>query len=281
MAVGSLTRKDRSVLECVVNVSEGRDDDRLRRLDAAVGDHDLLDRHSCVHHNRSVFTLVGEDAARRLTRAAVAELDLRDHEGAHPRLGVVDVVPFVALGASSPADARAARDRFASWAAEELGLPCFLYGPERTLPDVRRHAFTSLPPDTGPASAHPTAGAVAVGVRPVLVAYNLWLADPDLDLARRIASAIRGRSVRALGLAVGDEVQVSMNLIDPLVVGPAVVWDAVEALAPIRYAELVGLVPAAVVQAAPAARRTQLGLSDDVTIERRLADRGLTAAGVS
>ena len=134
---------------------------------------------------------------------------------------MLDVVPFVPLGDTPMSAAVAARDEFAGWAAEALGLPCFLYGPERSLPDVRRGAFLTLGPDVGPSAPHPSAGAAAVGARRVLVAYNLWLVEPDLETARRIASAIRGDGVRALGLAVGDEVQVSMNLVDPDRVGPA------------------------------------------------------------
>jgi len=107
----------------------------------------------------------------------------------------------------------------------------------------------------------------------LLVAYNLWLVQPDLALARRIAQAVRGPGVRALGLAVGEAVQVSMNLIDPLNVGPATAWDAVEAHAPIDHAELVGLIPRAVLDATAEPRWTQLGLSPSVTIEQRLLDR--------
>ncbi|MCU0311060.1 MAG: hypothetical protein MUE36_08960 [Acidimicrobiales bacterium] len=257
------------MLECVVNVSEGRRPEVLARLDAVVPDR--LDRHSCEHHNRSVYTLLGEDAPRRLAEVAVAELDLGGHEGAHPRLGVVDVVPFVALDDTPPAEAVAARDRFARWAADTLGLPCFLYGPERSLPDVRREAFTTLSPDTGPDRPHPTAGAVAVGARPLLVAYNLWLEDADLALAGSIARELRNPAVRALGLAVGDGVQVSMNLVDPLRVGPADVWDRVAGRARIERAELVGLVPEAVLRATPASRWAELDLGPDTTIEHRRA----------
>ncbi|MGH8982184.1 MAG: hypothetical protein ACRDWE_14400, partial [Acidimicrobiales bacterium] len=152
----------------------------------------LLDVHADPDHHRAVFTLAGvpdevEAAARRLARAAVGLLDLTGHDGRHPRIGVLDVVPFVpfvplgtpgsaaARRGGDLADALAARDRFCAWAAEELALPCFRYGPladgsTRTLPDVRRHAWQTLVPDTGPPAPHPTAGASAVGARPVLVA---------------------------------------------------------------------------------------------------------------
>ena len=257
------------MLECVVNVSEGRDLDVVAEIAAAAGT-DLLDLHTCADHHRSVLTLVGEDAPRAVARAAVAQLDLRAHHGAHPRIGVLDVVPFVPLDRTPMAEARAARDDFARWAGAELHLPCFLYGPSRPLPEVRRRAFTSLVPDAGPHVAHPSAGATAVGARALLVAYNLWMAEPDLEEARRIAAAIRGPAVRAMGMAVGSQVQVSMNLIDPVAVGPAAVWDTVEASAPVARAELVGLVPHAVLDATPRARWDQLDLAADRTIEARL-----------
>ncbi len=261
------------MLECVVNVSEGRDTEVLARLDAVCG-ADLLDRHSDPFHHRSVFTLVGEDAPRRLATLAVEVLDLGTHDGVHPRIGVVDVVPFVPLAGATMADAVGARNAFARWAATELGVPCFLYGPERSLPDVRRGAFTTLAPDTGPPAAHPTAGAMAVGARGVLVAYNVWLASGDLAEARRVAAAIRSPALRALGLPVGDRVQVSMNLIDPLHLGPADAYDLVVARAPVAGAELVGLVPAEVLHRVPRPRWAALDLGEDRTIEARLGRRG-------
>jgi glutamate formiminotransferase len=291
------TETDR--LECVVNVSEGRDVALLQHLSAAAG-ASFLDVHTDADHHRSVFTVGGagesvEAAVRSLARAVVdAGLDLQHHRGAHPRFGLLDVVPFVSLTGwpevrDGALDASlAARDRFVAWAAAELGLPCFRYGPERTLPDVRRHAWRDLAPDAGPATPHPTAGAVAVGARPVLVAYNLWLAPPPdltvdlavdlpaaLSLARSVAAAIRGPTVRALGLAVGDAVQVSCNLIDPWTVGPEAVFDAVASRAAVARAELVGLVPRAVLQRAPRHRWPELDLDPSATIEARLERAGL------
>ncbi|MEJ5255436.1 MAG: hypothetical protein WHS89_08815 [Acidimicrobiales bacterium] len=261
------------MLECVINVSEGR---RLATVEliARNAGAALLDVHTDPHHNRAVLTLLGEEAARAVSAAAVLALDLRAHEGVHPRFGVVDVVPFVPLGGSTIDDAVDARDRFAHWFASELGVPCFLYGPERTLPEVRRLAFRSLRPDVGPATPHPTAGACAVGAREVLVAYNLWLASDDLALAEQIAASLRSPEVRALGLQVGERVQVSMNLVDPGTVGPAEVFDAVAALTAIERAELVGLVPEAVLAAVDPERWTELNLSPDRTIEARAAARG-------
>lgn len=271
-----MTADGEDLLECVVNISEGRDSSLLDELVAACGG-DLLDVHVDPHHHRSVFTLVGERAPRSLATCAVELLDLRHHHGVHPRLGVVDVVPFVALD-GDPQRARHARDAFATWAGQELDLPCFLYGDERSLPEVRREAFGSLKPDAGPGEANPSAGACAVGNRGVLVAYNLWLPRGDLTAARAIARDIRSPAVRALGLQVGDRVQVSMNLVDPGVFGPADAFDTVAALAPLHNsrvtgAELVGLVPRVVLDAVAPQRWNELDLAADRTIEARLAQR--------
>lgn len=272
------------MLECVVNVSEGRDEVVVAAL-AQEAAGALLDVHRDADHHRSVLTLAGpdvEEAARRVVAAAVAAVDLRAHAGAHPRLGAADVVPFVPLGGSDPADAVRARDALARWAGGELGVPCFLYGPERTLPDVRREAFRSLAPDTGPSRPHPTAGATAVGARAVLVAYNLWLAPgTGVDEARRIARGIRGPGILALGLAVGAGAQVSCNLVDPLAVGPAAAFDAVARHAPVARAELVGLAPAAVLAAAPRHRWVELDLGPERTIEARLEQAGLDRGPVT
>jgi glutamate formiminotransferase len=241
-----------------------------------------------------VFTLAGpaDDvaaAARALAVATIERLDLTVHTGAHPRLGVLDVVPFVPFepGRAAPRDltrAIALRDDFARWLADELGVPSFLYGPlpggrTRTLPDVRRHAFAptgGLTPDFGPPDPHPRAGATAVGARRVLVAYNVWVSS--LDAARRLAPQVRSPRVRALGLAVGERAQVSCNLLEPDAFGPAQLYDEVAALAAeagarLEGAELVGLLPEVVLAAVPSGRWPGLGLSGDSTVESRL--RGL------
>lgn len=255
-----------------MNISEGRHPATVEAIAAAAGD-DLLDLHTDPDHNRSVLTLVGEAAPRAVSRVAIPRLDIGPHAGVHPRIGVVDVVPFVPLPGSTLADAVAARDSFARWVAGELGVPAFVYGPERSLPDLRRRAFRGLAPDAGPATPHPTAGAVAVGARPVLVAWNVWLAEPDVALARRVAADIRSAHIRALGLAVAGGAQVSMNLIDPATVGPAEAWDMVAARAPVSRAELVGLAPRWVLERTDRHRWAQLDLSEDRTIEARLARR--------
>jgi len=261
------------VLECVINISEGRDGAVIDAVAGAAGS-DLLDVHTDPHHHRSVLTVLGEAAARAVTAAAVERIDLRTHQGVHPRIGAVDVVPFVPLDALTMTDAVAARDRFCTWAADTLELPCFAYGPERTLPEVRRGAWSTLVPTSGPDRPHPTAGAVAVGARPVLVAYNVWLADAEVDVARAIAAAVRRPGIRALGLAVGDRVQVSMNLVDPEALGPDVATDAVAELAEDQGAtvdgcELVGLLPRSVLYAVAKPRWTELDLAEDRTIEAR------------
>lgn len=251
-----------------------------------------------------------EAAARQLAEQAVARLRLTGHEGAHPRIGVLDVVPFVALG-SAPHDAAIrARDAFCAWAGGQLALPCFRYGPlpgglMRTLPDVRREAFSSLQPDAGPPRPHPTAGASAVGARGVLVAYNLWLTargtdpagthsnpagthtdpgrtEPDLGhVARALARSLRGPAVRALAFELAGRLQVSCNLIDPAAVGPAEVYDAVAGqlagtAVAIARCELIGLVPQSVLDRIPARRWPSLDLAQERTIEARLERAGLT-----
>jgi glutamate formiminotransferase / 5-formyltetrahydrofolate cyclo-ligase len=259
------------VLECVVNVSEGRDQAAVAAIAAAAGS-DLLDVHTDPDHHRSVLTLVGEEAPRAVTVEAVARLDLTEHVGAHPRFGVVDVVPFVPLAGADLADAERARDEFARWAAVTLDLPCFLYGPDRDLPTIRRRAFVDLAPDAGPAEPHPTAGAVAVGARLPLVAYNLWV-DASPAEAREIARSLRGPAVRALAFALASGVQVSCNLVDPERFGPAQARDAVAERAHVRRAELVGLLPESVLRSVPAHRWTELDLDADRTIEARLEAR--------
>ena len=265
-------------LLCPMNLSEGRSPDVLAALRAAAG-RDLLDIHTDPHHHRSVLTVVGEGAPRRVATVAVAQIDLADHIGVHPRLGAVDVVPFVAWGDGTNDDATAARDRFLTWAGAALELPGFAYGfGAASLPDVRRHAFRQLVPDAGPSQPHPTAGAVAVGARGPLVAYNVWLTDPDLAVAQRVAKEIRGNTIRALGLPVGDRVQVSMNLVDPARTGPAAAYDEVAKRATVAGAELVGLVPRAVLDRVPVERWAQLDLSVDRTVEWRLEHRPTGAA---
>jgi glutamate formiminotransferase len=272
------------LLECVINVSEGRDPAAVAMLAACAGPV-LLDLHSDWHHHRSVLTLVGgqnilQEAVQAVATRTLTILDIRQHHGAHPRLGTLDVVPWVSLSGWPLADgpihrAVEVRDDFARWAGRSLELPCFLYGPERSLPDVRRQAWRTLGPDTGPALPHPVGGAAAVGARAILVAYNLWLAEPDLEMARRMATAVRSPRVRALAFRVGEHVQVSCNLIDPWTVGPAAVFDAVARHVDVARSELVGLAPWAVLDGVPRHRWRELDLDPATTIEARLEQAGL------
>ena len=277
--------------ECVVNISEGRDPDVIGTVARSAGDR-LLDVHTDPDHHRSVLTLAGslpdvEEAARVVAAAATTAIDIGGHRGVHPRLGAVDVVPFVPLDPAGWAAVVDARDAYARWSGTELGVPCFLYGPERTLPDVRRGAFTSFPPDTGPSAPHPTAGATAVGARTVLIAYNVWIGvtDPDrlgsdgvVGVARSVAGRLRRPGLRTLGLAVGDGAQVSCNIVDPELVSVVDVYDAVARGAEAhgctaRRGELVGLLPEAALAAVPGRRWPELGLRAEDTIEYRLGTR--------
>ncbi len=286
-----------ALVECVVNISEGRDPVVVAAV-ASAGGHMVLDIHSDADHHRSVLTLGGPlvdvaSAARSVAAAAVEHIDLSRHAGVHPRLGAVDVVPFVPLQAPG-ANATAwevvvrARDEFARWSAAVLGVPCFLYGPERSLPEIRAGAFGALAPDVGPPVPHPTAGATAVGARAALIAYNVWIAasgpdvpgatDPTVDamaVARDIAGRLRRPGLRTLGLTVGDAAQVSCNVVDPERVSLVEIYDAVarDAVArgcEVRRGELVGLLPGTALAAVPERRQAELGVRAEDTIEFRL-----------
>ncbi len=273
------------MFECVINVSEGRDVDVLDALAEASG-ASLRDRHADAFHHRSVFTLINERATlvpdvRRLIATGLARVDLREHRGVHPRLGAVDVVPFVALSPEPFADACTLRDETAHWIATELATPVVRYGPladgtTRTLPDVRRAATRGDPPDEGP-PPRPERGLIAVGCRPILVAWNLWLRGVSIEQAQALARLVRGPFVRSLAFDLGSYVQVSCNLLAPLTVGPSDVYDLVnERLAggATMHAELVGLIPAALLEREAPSRWGQLAIGPDVTIEGRLAASG-------
>jgi len=269
------------LFECVVNISEGRRLDVLDVLSDAAGES-LRDRHRDDSHNRSVFTLIHDEGelrrdVRALASAALDALDLRVHAGVHPRFGVLDVVPYVALD-DDHATAVALRDETAAWLSSAFALPVFLYGrlpdgSRRSLPDVRRGAFRTLAPDLGPEVPNERWGASALGARGVLVAWNLWVRGVSLEEGRAIAAALRRPEVRSLAFRVGPFTQLSFNLIAPSVVGPSTVYDDVAGLVPpgaIDHAELVGLIPEAVLRAQVPARWDQLDLSYEKTIEARL-----------
>ena len=271
-------------LECVINISEGRRSEVLQELARSLDPQDLLDVHIDPWHHRSVWTLIGTQAPRRLTQRALELLNIGDHhDGVHPRLGVVDVVPFVPLGPTPMSQAIVARNEFAQWLAQEMNVPCFLYGPNissdhdfRSLPEIRRNAWKDLSPDWGPRHPHSSAGSVFVGARKILVAFNIWL-QPGSDWARatEITREIRAPEVRALTLRVGSHIQISMNLIEPFVIGPAEIYEQVRSLALerqmlIERSELVGLIPDAVLCAIPESNWAALDLARDRTIEHRL-----------
>jgi glutamate formiminotransferase len=284
------------VLECVVNISEGRREQVLAELAAACGPA-LLDVHADPDHHRSVFTLAGpevEEAALALAQVALDRIDIVAHRGVHPRLGAVDVVPFVALDGEGAEAVDAAR-RWAERAAAELGVPAFLYGEAdpagRSLPETRRGAFTTRAPDFGPAVPHPSFGAMAVGARPVLVAINCELEGSELEDARSVARAVRRRDgglagVRALAfpLASRSRVQVSMNLVDLETTGIEAACEEVrrlvqEAGREVTAVELVGLAPAAELGRLSPGFLAWSGIDPGRSIEARLAATGLTGGG--
>jgi glutamate formiminotransferase len=268
------------LIESVPNVSEGRRPavvDALADAVSAVDGVYLLDRTSDASHNRSVFTLAGEhepvvEALERLVDRAVGLIDLNHHAGEHPRIGAVDVVPFVPLDSTSMRDCVGLATAFGARIAERHEIPVYLYAnaaarPDRVrLADVRRGQYEGLreeigqhgrEPDFGPARTHPTFGALAVGARPFLIAYNINLASEDVELAKRIARRVRESGgglprVQASGFWIEElrRAQVSMNLLDFSVTAMWLVWDAVRDMAAEdgvepAESELIGLAPLA------------------------------------
>ena len=268
------------ILECVPNVSEGRSRETVAALGRAITQVPgvrLASVHIDPDHHRSVFTFLGapeavQAAALTLARAVFAQVDMRAHQGIHPRLGALDVLPFVPLRGLGMAEATTVARAVAARLAEDHQLPVYLYGaaanaPERrSLLAVRAGQYEGLPtrladpswrPDYGPARFDPRLGAVLVGARDVLVAYNVWLEGDDLAAARAIARAVRESAgglpaLQALGarLARRGIVQVAMNLLDYRVTSLPQAFDAVRAEAArrgigVRRGELVGLAPRA------------------------------------
>ena len=294
-----------ALIECVPNVSEGRRPDVINALAEAVAAVDgvrLLDHSADPTHHRSVFTFAGEaepigNAVVALFESAIPVIDLRAHRGAHPRMGAVDVVPFIPIGDTTMADCVALAKRTAAIVAERFQIPIFLYEEtasspaRRNLADVRRGEFEGLAekmrlrewaPDYGPPRPHPTAGATAMGARAPLVAFNVNLATDRLEIARAIAASVRESSgglpfVKALGLALEHRgiVQVSMNLTNyqktPIVRAfEAVRQEAERRGATVLDSEIVGLVPEAALPASPARSLQLVGFTLDQVLERRL-----------
>lgn len=292
------------LIECVPNVSEGRRDDVIAALAATIdapGVH-LLDRSSDPSHNRTVYTFAGEPAplqaaVLRLVTAAVAAIDLRRHDGVHPRMGAVDVVPFIPLQDATMADCVALATSTAALVAERLGVPVFLYeeaaatDERRNLAEIRRGGLNGVArrmrepawrPDFGPATPHETAGATAIGARRILIAYNVNLATNRLGVAKRIASAIRASSgglshVKAMGVQLDHGiVQVSMNLTNYRETSMVTVFDVIAREAAVDgvralESEIVGLAPAEALPPDPK-KRLKLREADlDRILETRLA----------
>ncbi len=267
-----------ALVECVPNFSEGRRPDVVAAIGAAIAGVSgarVLDLSSDESHNRSVITFVATpeaavDAAFAAVREAALRIDLNTHVGVHPRLGAADVVPFVPLGGTSMAQCVEAANALGRRVADELDIPVYLYEyaatrPERrNLADVRRGGFEGIrnalgrdplrTPDFGPPRLHPTAGAVVIGARDLLVAYNVFLGPAaNLPVAREIARAVRESSgglpaVKALALEVDGQAQLSMNLVDISRTPVHVAYERVREEAAARgvevtWSEVVGLMP--------------------------------------
>ena len=267
------------IVECVPNFSEGRRPDVVEAIVAAIGSVPavrVLDREMDADHNRCVITFVGDrhgvaEAAFRGAEKAVELIDMTLHKGEHPRVGALDVLPFVPVAGVTMEDCVALARQVGKRIADELRVPVYLYEAaatrpdRRALPDVRRGEYEGLKveietnpdrkPDFGPSKIHPTAGACIVGARPVLIAWNVNLRTTDVGVARRIAKAIRESdgglpAVRAKGFELADRglVQVSMNMVDYRKTSLAQAFEAIRALAAtedveIEESEIIGLVP--------------------------------------
>ncbi len=294
-----------AIIESVPNISEGRNPDIITRItDAlhAVPGARVLDVQSDPSHNRSVFTLAGDraplkQAVLRLYEEAITAIDMRQHHGEHPRLGAVDVCPFIPIEGASMQDCVELAREVAAEVGERLELPVFLYEEaastpaRRNLEDIRRGEFEGLAakmqkpdwaPDAGPAQPHPSAGATVIGARMPLIAYNINLATDRLDVAKRIASGIRMSSggfryVKAMGIELKDRgvVQVSMNLTNyektPIFrVFEVVKQEAARYGVNVLESEIVGLVPSAALMQAAEYYLQLEGFSGGQVLENKL-----------
>jgi glutamate formiminotransferase len=297
----------RTIIECVPNISEGRNKDTIGEIAAAVGGAAgvrLLDVSSDASHNRSVLTLVGDaEAVRRgvraLFEAAVPRIDLRKHSGEHPRMGAVDVVPFIPVRGSSVEECVALSREVGEEIAREFGVPVYLYEDSataehrRNLAEIRKGEFEGFArkmkdarwaPDFGPDHPHVSAGVVAVGARPFLIAYNINLGTQDLAVADRIAKAIRHvsggfRYVKAMGVELADRglVQVSINMTNFRKTPLHRVFECVRSEAArhgvaIVGSEIVGLAPADAIYAAAEHYLRLEGFSAGQVLETKLLE---------
>jgi glutamate formiminotransferase len=298
-----------AVLEAVPNFSEGREPAVVEEIVEAMraAGADVLDWSMDPDHHRSVVTMMGpppvvEEAAVAAARVALARIDLRRHRGVHPRIGALDVLPFIPLAGLTMEDARASARRVGRRLAEELGIPVFFYAqasdpPGRRLAELRRGGFEALaagwpadrrpdllPPAWPHPGAHPTAGAVCVGARPVLLAWNVYVGGVTFDDAAAIAAQIRERGggfrgLRALALQLPrrDRLQISMNLEDLEATSPMEVFRRIETLVAERggsvlETEVVGLLPDELVLSAAADRLRLTGATTRRLLSRRLAE---------
>jgi glutamate formiminotransferase len=267
------------IVECVPNFSEGRRREVVDAIASAIRSVPgvrVLDQEMDADHNRSVITFIGDrlsvaEAAFQGAKAAVALIDMNRHQGAHPRVGALDVLPFIPIQGVTMDDCVELAGSVGKRIADELHVPVYLYEaaatrPDRkALPDVRRGEYEGLKveietnpdrkPDFGPSRLHPTAGACVVGARPVLIAWNVNLKTKDVGIAKRIAKAIRESdgglpAVRAKGFELADRglVQVSMNMLDYRKTSLVTAFEAIRGLAAkerveIAESEIIGLVP--------------------------------------
>ena len=299
----------RTVIECVPNISEGRDRDRVAEIASAVRAAPgvrLLDVSSDSAHNRSVLTFVGDSAGVRagvlaLFDAAVPRIDLTRHAGEHPRMGAVDVVPLIPIRGAGVEECVALSRDLAREIAGRHGIPVYLYEDSatseerRNLAEIRKGEFEGFAakmkdpkwkPDFGPDSPHPTAGVVAVGARQPLIAYNINLGTRDLAIADAIARSIRHisggfRYVKAMGVELADrgQVQVSINMTNFQKTPLHRVFECVRSEAkrrgvPIVGSEIVGLAPAEALFAAAEHYLRLEHFSSDQVLESRLLDEG-------
>ncbi len=294
-----------AIIECVPNISEGRRTDLVQRIVDAVRrvpGARLLDFSSDASHNRSVITLAGDAAPLKaavlaLFEAVTGAIDLRTHKGEHPRLGAVDVVPFVPIEGVTMEECVALARETAREVAERFGVPVYLYEEassnplRKNLEDIRRGEFEGIAakmategwaPDFGPSTPHPTAGASIIGARMPLIAYNINLNTNRLDVAKKIAAAVRFSSggfrfVKAMGVTLADRgiVQVSMNLTNfektPILrVFEAVKREAERSGVSVLESEIVGLVPSAALVDVALSTLQLAGFRKDQILERKL-----------
>ncbi len=294
------------IVECIPNFSEGRRTEVIKEISRAaqsIAGITILDCESDPNHNRMVLTFVGppeavKNAALSASARAIELIDLTKHTGEHPRMGAVDVVPFVPLREVTMEECVQLAKDFGKEFADRFSVPVFLYEnaatrPERrNLADVRQGQFEGLreqigfdpakKPDYGPEKIHPSAGATAVGARPILIAYNVDLNSQDLSIAKKIAKLIRERdggfpAVKALGFELKDRklVQVSMNLTDYTKTSLHIVFDAISRYAEengvtVADSEIVGLVPQEAMMKASAHYLSLRNFSPDQIIENRI-----------